>query len=488
MATFEEQLKGFDLKPYAIPKARSASPPLPSRLPSAVVHASESRTAIARIRTEIARRPFEDLKQLILDSEWTSEFANGLQKLITRKIAGYEKDLAAAKRELASLGTLGDEGSGTEGVVTAIKERVKLLENVVTRGRVIDTLFFKKAESSEVKRKRDAVGGWIGFVRSRLKKAVYDPEDGIASLLGEARADARDSIAYLVRSLASGPELFEDSFFNVVCTGPAGSGKTKVAKVIAFVMSNLLILFREETKVLTAADLIAGFEGQTQAKVRSALLDGVEKVVFIDEAYSLAGCDPQTNKTNAEGDKYGAQAVTEIVNFLDKFRGKSMMIVAGYEGVMLDCFLKKNEGLSRRFPDAFRISLHEYSSDDLYQLLIGAVRRTTKSSTSTFFYSDVFSPIEWHVLREVIRRVNEMKQFENQAGDVDNLSTSILGAIGIDARVFRRSSRARSVDAEMAVRRLLILEQGVNRFIQGKKLGSVRFDIGDDKRIQIMFT
>jgi len=87
------------------------------------------------------------------------------------------------------------------------------------------------------------------------------------------------------------------------------------------------------------------------------LMKGLEGVVFIDEAYQIARAGKQS---------HGDEALGEIVNFLDKYIGLSVVIVAGYKDEMMKNFLGANEGLARRFP--LRLDLSNYTPADLFNI------------------------------------------------------------------------------------------------------------------------
>jgi hypothetical protein len=122
----------------------------------------------------------------------------------------------------------------------------------------------------------------------------------------------------------------------------------------------------------------------------------------------------------ADTKSFGSEAITEIVNFLDKFVGLSIMIVAGYKREMDGCFFAANEGLQRRFP--VRMTLPPYTINDLLNIFL--------KSTVTRLDEDIFSEDIAKYIYTVMIQLDAEDDivFKNQAGDVMNLVSMFLNA------------------------------------------------------------
>jgi hypothetical protein len=206
---------------------------------------------------------------------------------------------------------------------------------------------------------------------------------------------------------------FNDSFLNIALTGPAGTGKSKMASVMAYVYGKIGILLKDYPNniiVGSAKDVVASFEGQTVNKTNKFLGKGLESVIFIDEAYSIMSCNHEQQLSSSQG--YGPEAITEIVNFLDVYRGLSVLVVAGYEKSMNNCFFGANQGLSRRFP--FQYKLESYTTDDLTAQFVNVVNER--------FNAGIFNEKILPVVRFMIEEINNKGWFPNQAGDIANLA------------------------------------------------------------------
>ena len=217
-----------------------------------------------------------------------------------------------------------------------------------------------------------------------------------------------------------------DAFLNMVFTGPAGVGKTKLAKTFGFVFQNSGILLKGELVVVSPKDMIGEYVGHTAVKAAGVLMKGLESIIFLDEAYQLMPC--YDGKIKEDAKTFGPEAITEIVNFLDKNIGMSIMIVAGYQREMDGCFFAANEGLPRRFP--IRIGVPSYSNADLLNIFL-------KESVNRIG-TDIFTKqIAMYIYTLIVKlQEKDPKIFINQAGDMMNLTSMFLsfyyGSYGYD--------------------------------------------------------
>jgi hypothetical protein len=248
--------------------------------------------------------------------------------------------------------------------------------------------------------------------RYQLLNILYDPDNGIETIQGQSRQNVRLFLVKTIYMFIKVPAFFFNGFINFILTGPAGSGKTKIAGVIAHTMRNLGILLRQNVNMATKQNLIGQFIGQSGPKTRNILAKSMEGVLFIDEAYTLTPCPGEKGSADA----FSHEAVGELINFIDKFVGCLVVIVAGYKTEMNDCFLKFNQGMARRFPKG--IDLQPYLSNDMFTIF-------EKFLAESIDISNTLSEKQRIYIKSVIEALNEQEIFDNQAGDMLNLSKSI---------------------------------------------------------------
>jgi type VII secretion ATPase EccA len=127
---------------------------------------------------------------------------------------------------------------------------------------------------------------------------------------------------------------------HLVFTGPPGTGKTTIARVIAKIYCGLGLLKRENIREVHRADLIGQHIGETEAKTNAIIDSALDGVLFLDEAYALVA-------TGAKND-FGLVAIDTLLARMENDRDRLVVIIAGYRAD-LDRFLDTNQGLRSRF-------------------------------------------------------------------------------------------------------------------------------------------
>jgi hypothetical protein len=289
----------------------------------------------------------------------------------------------------------------------------------------------------------------IKLVREKLMLSITDEDDGIVSVTGASRVHIRNQLCKMIYILSKGYRPFMDAFLNLVFTGPAGVGKTKLAKTYAFVFENSGILLRGDLIIASPKDMVGEYVGHTAIKSAGVLMKALEGVILIDEAYQIMPC--KAGKLDNDSKSFGPEAITEIVNFLDKYMGMSIMIVAGYQKEMENCFFAANEGLSRRFPN--RVSIPSYSTNDLLNIFINGVNSKIEKD---IFNSDISRYIYTLIVKLSQKDPNI---FANQAGDMMNLASMFLNSY---------YGSVKSIWGKSFEDDILIANSAINQFLRNK--------------------
>ena len=138
-----------------------------------------------------------------------------------------------------------------------------------------------------------------------------------------------------------------------VFLGNPGTGKTTVARILGKIFKDLGILPQGQFIEVDKEALVAGYVGQTATKTKEIIDKAIGGILFIDEAYSLAG------------DSFGNEAIAQLLKRMEDQRGQFSVIVAGYDKEMKS-FFDSNSGLRSRFQHYFQFE--DYVPADLHRI------------------------------------------------------------------------------------------------------------------------
>ena len=140
---------------------------------------------------------------------------------------------------------------------------------------------------------------------------------------------------------------------HMIFNGNPGTGKTTVARLLAGIYRALGLLSKGQLIEVDRSELVAGYLGQTAMKTADVVKSAEGGVLFIDEAYSLAG------------DQYGQEAIDTLVKEMEDKRDNLVVVVAGYP-LPMEVFIAQNPGLASRFRTT--IDFVDYTDDELAEI------------------------------------------------------------------------------------------------------------------------
>ena len=183
----------------------------------------------------------------------------------------------------------------------------------------------------------------------------------------------------------------KDINLHMVFLGNPGTGKTTIARLISEILYNLKYIKENKLVEVSVKDLVAEYVGQTAPKTMSVIEKAMNGVLFIDEAYTLA-----VKNDNS----YNAEAIATLIQAMENYRDKLVVIFAGYTKEMQD-FLNSNSGITSRI--GYTLEFDDYTTDELIEIFKGFM---TKAG---FIVED--EAIDY--LREIIEENRDMKNFGN---------------------------------------------------------------------------
>jgi replication-associated recombination protein RarA len=234
----------------------------------------------------------------------------------------------------------------------------------------------------------------------KMLKRIRKPLMELDAMVGMKKL--KDSIFGQITYYIQGLHVNSEDYLHTILYGAPGCGKTTVAKIIGGIFAKIGILSSKSFTTAQREDLVSGYLGQTALKTRFTLESAKSGVLFIDEIYSLGDREKK--------DAFAKECVDTINLFLSENKGDFMLIVAGYEKEIEECFFSMNPGLRRRF--MWYHTIEPYTPMDLAEMFIGKV-----------------GDIQWRLSEEVSKEwvvqffTKNASKIKYTGGDIEKLLT-----------------------------------------------------------------
>ncbi|TEY87488.1 hypothetical protein BOTCAL_0001g00140 [Botryotinia calthae] len=196
---------------------------------------------------------------------------------------------------------------------------------------------------------------------------------------------------------------------NRLFLGPAGTGKTVVAKLYAKILGEIGILSKGEVIFRNPSDLIGQYIGDSEANTKAALNAARGNVLVIDEAYMMYSGN--SDGTGNESDSYRQGVIDTLVAEVQGNPGDDRcVLLLGYKEPMMEMLNHSNPGLSRRFPVENAFCFENFSTDELEKILRSKLEFLVLEATEEAI----------KVAMDVLQKARTRLNFGN-GGEVENL-------------------------------------------------------------------
>ncbi|MET7768669.1 type VII secretion AAA-ATPase EccA [Nocardia sp. NPDC005366] len=204
-------------------------------------------------------------------------------------------------------------------------------------------------------------------------RAQLDKQVGLASV--KTQVAKLQSSAQLAKIRAGKGLSSQSRGQHLAFTGPPGTGKTTIARIVAQIYCGVGLLKTDKVVEAKRVDFVSQNLGGTAIKTEALIDSAMDGVLFIDEAYTLI----QTGLSG--GDAFGREAVDTLLARMENDRDRLVVIIAGYDGE-IDRLLAANDGLASRF--AKRLQFPSYTPEELGQIgeIIAGSRDSTMSEAA----------------------------------------------------------------------------------------------------------
>lgn len=194
-------------------------------------------------------------------------------------------------------------------------------------------------------------------LQSKTKAGSENPDADLQALTG--LSVVKDEIKQMKAQFDFYSGNMESEGYHMTFLGPPGTGKTTVAKIMTGYLYKMGII-QENSYVDINGDFLRGmYVGHTGKRTEAVVQYAQGMVLFVDEAYLLAGQPGDSNS-------FGQEAIGVLLDAMEKYRKNFVVIFAGYEDEM-SVFLDMNSGLKSRI--SLNFHFQSYNPVELSQMM-----------------------------------------------------------------------------------------------------------------------
>lgn len=201
-----------------------------------------------------------------------------------------------------------------------------------------------------------------------ISKGVSSPEEKLEQLIGldNVKTEIKKLRAKLLyRKKQKERRIFAENkaSMHMCFTGAPGTGKTTVARIVTGLLYDMGYVKENKCIEVNGQNLKGGYTGQTAIITKLVMKAAKNKVLFIDEAYSLF---------DEYSTGFGKEAIAVILKQMEDERNNTIVIFAGYKDEM-DTFLSMNDGLKSRINRY--IDFKNYNTEEMTEIFLSILQK-----------------------------------------------------------------------------------------------------------------